>query len=241
MGLMSTTGLVWAAPATRNARSHALEIIRSKIISLELAPGSQLSENELAGQLGLSRTPVRESLILLAEERLVTVVPQVGTLVAPIVESEIATAQFVRESLELAALAESVGRATPAQIEGLNQVVEAQRSADRHDDTGRFFVLDEEFHFSLMDISGHGAAWRTVGQAKSHLDRARRLSLATTSQLTVLIDQHQQIIDSLASGDAGAAASALRGHLRKVFDDIGAIREKNPEFFASVSQQLRRR
>jgi DNA-binding GntR family transcriptional regulator len=231
---MSTSASSWVAPATRNARSHALEVIRSKIISLELAPGSQLSENELANQLGLSRTPIRESLILLAEERLVFVVPQVGTLVAPIVESEIATSQFVRESLELAALGESVGRATAAQIDGLNSLVEAQRFADRYDDTERFFTLDEEFHFSLMSISGHGAAWRTVGQAKSHLDRARRLSLAMTSQLTVLIDQHQQIIDSLVDGDAGAAASALRGHLRKVFNDIADIREKSPELFSAA-------
>jgi DNA-binding GntR family transcriptional regulator len=238
---MSISGTSWVAPASRNARSHALEVIRSKIISLELAPGSHLSENELAGQLGLSRTPVRESLILLAEERLVAVVPQVGTLVSPIVESEIATSQFVRESLELAALAESVGKANHAQIAGLNDLVDAQRAADRQDDTEKFFALDEEFHYSLMNISGHGAAWRTVGQAKSHLDRARRLSLSMTSQLTTLIDQHQQIIDSLAAGDANAAADALRDHLRKVFNDIAEIREKNPELFAVVGQKSRRR
>lgn len=238
---MTIPGTAWVTPATRNARSHALEVIRSKIISLELAPGSQLSENELAGQLGLSRTPIRESLILLAEERLVTVVPQVGTLVAPIVETEIATSQFVRESLELAALAESVGRATPAQIAGLNGLVEAQRVADRHDDTERFFALDEEFHYSLMNISGHGAAWRTVGQAKSHLDRARRLSLSMTRQLTLLIEQHQQVVDSLEAGDATAAASALRGHLRKVFNDIAAIREQSPELFSTGPALSRRR
>jgi DNA-binding GntR family transcriptional regulator len=238
---MSIPGTPWAPPSPRNARGHALEIIRAKIISLELAPGTQLSENELAGQLGLSRTPVRESLILLAEERLVSVVPQVGTLVAPIVESEIATSQFVRESLELAALGESVGKASAAQIDGLNDLVDAQRAADRHDDTEKFFALDEEFHYSLMNISGHGSAWRTVGQAKSHLDRARRLSLSTTRQLSTLIEQHQQIVDSLAAGDADAAANALRGHLRKVFNDIAAIREKNPEFFVMATALPRRR
>jgi DNA-binding GntR family transcriptional regulator len=231
----------WVTPATRNARSHALEIIRQKIISLELAPGSQLSENELASQLGLSRTPIRESLILLAEERLVSVVPQVGTLVAPIVELEIATAQFVRESLEVAALLESVSRITPAEVAGLNALTDAQRAADAANDTERFFTLDEEFHFALMSISGHGSAWRTVGQAKAHLDRARRLSLTLTRQLTTLIEQHQAIIDSLAAGDADAAVSALRGHLRKVFNDIEVIREQNPELFSVARQPGRKR
>jgi DNA-binding GntR family transcriptional regulator len=230
-----------AASAPRNARAHALELIRQKIVTMELAPGSQISENELAGQIGLSRTPVRESLILLAEERLVVVVPQVGTLVSPIVESEIATAQFVRESLELAALAESVGRATPAQIMALNALTDAQRSADKRGDTEEFFALDEEFHAALMDISGHGSAWRTVGQAKAHLDRARRLSLATTSQMGTLIEQHQEVVDALEKGHGDDATSSLRAHLRKVFEDITVIREQNPEYFAEAASTGRRR
>ena len=61
-----------------------LEQLRRRITSLELLPGAPLSENELATQLGVSRTPVRESLIVLVEEGLVSVVPQVGTFVAPI-------------------------------------------------------------------------------------------------------------------------------------------------------------
>jgi DNA-binding GntR family transcriptional regulator len=239
--IMSTIGLArLSAQSSRNARSIALENIRQRIITLEFAPGSHLSENELAGQLGISRTPVRESLILLAEEQLVSIVPQVGTVVSPIVESEIATAQFVRESLELAALSESVQLAGPADIAVLNALVAQQRVADTAHDIENFFTLDEEFHYALMSISGHGAAWRTVGQAKAHLDRARRLSLTTTEQLTLLIEQHQSIVDSLERGDAGEAAAALRGHLRKVFDDIDDIRQKNPALFATPAN-LRRR
>jgi DNA-binding GntR family transcriptional regulator len=225
----------------RNARAHALDLIRQKIITMELPPGSQISENELAGQIGLSRTPVRESLILLAEERLVVVVPQVGTLVSPIVESEIATAQFVRESLELAALTESVGRATPEQLMGLRALTDAQRAADRRGDTEAFFALDEDFHSALMEISGHGSAWRTVGQAKAHLDRARRLSLSTTSQMDTLIGQHEAVIDALEAGSREDATASLRSHLRKVFDDITVIREQNPEYFAQPVGAGRRR
>ena len=226
------SGALRARPAAtrRNARTHALEIIRQKIITLELAPGARLSENELAGQLGLSRTPIRESLILLAEEQLVFVVPQVGTLVAPILLSEIETAQFVRESLELAALSESVARATPDDIAELNAIIDAQRIADSRKTQAGFFTLDEEFHATLMGISGHGSAWRTVAQAKAHLDRARHLSLSFTG-MGVLIDQHQGITDSLAAGNGDAAASAMREHLRRVFNDIAAVRQTNPELF----------
>jgi DNA-binding GntR family transcriptional regulator len=238
---MSAVGFTrLSAQSSRNARGIALENIRQRIITLEFAPGSHLSENDLAGQLGISRTPVRESLILLAEEQLVSIVPQVGTVVSPIVESEIATAQFVRESLELAALSEAVQLAEPTDIAALNVLVAEQRVADTRHDIETFFALDEEFHYALMSISGHGAAWRTVGQAKAHLDRARRLSLTTTEQLALLIEQHQSIVDSLERGDADEAATALRGHLRKVFADIDEIRQKNPALFAQPAN-LRRR
>jgi DNA-binding GntR family transcriptional regulator len=228
-------------PPVRTARSLALDVIRQKIIRLELAPGARLSENELASQLGFSRTPVRESLIVLTEERLVSVVPQVGTLVAPISEKEIATAQFVRESLELAALRESASRVTPEQIADLNALIVRQRGAQLRQDSEEFFALDEDFHFTLMSISGHGSAWRTVGQAKAHLDRARRLTLTLTTQFTTLIEQHQAVIDALAIGAIDDATSALRAHLRRVFEDIAFIRTTSPELFSENSLAARRR
>jgi DNA-binding GntR family transcriptional regulator len=218
-------------PTRRNARSHALDTIRQKIITVELAPGAQLSENVLAGQLGLSRTPIRESLILLAEERLVFVVPQVGTVVAPILLSEVETAQFVREALELTALKESFSRVTPENIAELNTIIDAQRFAESRGSLPSFFVLDEEFHSALMGISGHGSAWRSVSQAKAHLDRARHLSLAVNHNIGFLIGQHQQIVDSLARGENEATETALRAHLRKIYEDIATIRADNPLLF----------
>ena len=80
------------------------ETLRRKVLTLELPPGAALSENELAAALGVSRTPVRESLILLAEEGLVQVFPQVGSFVSRVDPDGVADAQFLREAVELAAL-----------------------------------------------------------------------------------------------------------------------------------------
>jgi DNA-binding GntR family transcriptional regulator len=86
------TGSVHAMRASsRSARVIVHEILRQRIIELDFAPGEPLSESDLAGKLGVSRTPVRESLILLAEEGLVDVVPQVGTFVSRIRESDTAS------------------------------------------------------------------------------------------------------------------------------------------------------
>ena len=192
-----------------------------------------MSENELAGQLGVSRTPVRESLIVLVEEGLVSVVPQVGTFVSPMRLSDIATAQFIREALELASLTEAVERVADSDVEELRELLAEQRHAATRSDRDAFLVLDDAFHVRLMAISAHASAWRAVSQAKAHLDRARRLSLPLPDQLGVLIDQHEAVVEALAARDAAAAGAALRTHLRKVFDDIAVIRDQHPDFFAA--------
>lgn len=215
----------------RNARTHVLEQIRTRILRLDIAPGAPVSENELAADLGVSRTPVRESLILLVEEGLVTVVPQVGTFVAPMREADIATAQFVRESLEVASLRESVGQVADLDRDDLEDLLTAQRRAGARSDNEAFLALDDAFHSRLMAISGHGSAWRTVSQAKAHLDRARRLSLPLPGQIEHLVDEHQAVVTALLAGDEAGAVAALQLHLRKVFDDIGTIRAEHPDYF----------
>ena len=216
------------ARAKGNARTVALATIRHKIITLELAPGSRLSESDLADQLGLSRTPVRESLILLGNEQLVSVIPQVGTIVAPILLSQIETAQFVRESIEVAAVHEASLRAKKKDITHLNSILDAQRVADARNSWAAFVALDDEFHSTVMSISGHGSAWRTVARAQAHLERAQQHSPSSTV-MSVLIGYHQVITDAMATGNAEVASRAMREHLRGVFAAIVKARESGPE------------
>ena len=215
----------------RSTRQLVHELLRTRIVSLELAPGTYLSENELAADLGVSRTPVRESLILLAEEGLVDVYPQMGTFVSRIRHRDVVSAQFIREALECASLGDAVGLATGEDVEDLRELIAAQAGAERRDDTEAFFRLDEEFHARLMAVGGHADAWRVVGQAKAQLDRARRLSLPLTQQLALLIGQHTAVVDLLEQGDAGGADETLRSHLRLVFKDVETIRSRHPELF----------
>ncbi|KAF4411102.1 MULTISPECIES: GntR family transcriptional regulator [Streptomyces] len=236
-----TEGLHAARARGRNTRQLVHELLRSRIISLELAPGASLSENDLAAELGVSRTPVRESLILLGEEGLVDVYPQLGTFVARIRERDIAAAQFIREALECAALRDAVGRATRRDVADLRELLAAQADTERRDDPEGFFRLDEEFHARLMAAGGHPEAWPVVSQAKAQLDRARRLSLPLTQQLSLLIGQHTAVVDQLEQGDLDRADEALRSHLRLVFTDVQTIRAEHPELFAEPEAPVRPR
>jgi DNA-binding GntR family transcriptional regulator len=240
---MSTASASRSSLGTKKAsvRDQTLETLRRGIISLELAPGSPISENELAAKFGVSRTPVRESLILLQEDGLVQVFPQLGTFVSRVDASKVAKAQFIREAIECASLADAVVPSDESEVRILREILDQQRESDRRDDVEEFFVLDEAFHRELMRAGGHESAWGTVNSAKAHLDRARRMSLITARPVSTLIEQHTQIVDHLESGDLNGAVTYLREHLRAVFDDVQRIREATPELFTDGDSEERPR
>jgi GntR family transcriptional regulator, rspAB operon transcriptional repressor len=213
------------------------EQLRRRIISGELAPGAPLSENDLAAELSVSRTPVRESLILLADEDLVQVFPQLGSFVSRVDMRHVADAQFIREAIELASLRDAAVRLDQPALAALRDMLSRQRAVG--DDAEEFFRLDEEFHQMLLAVGGHAGAWRSVESAKAHLDRARRLGLRMVSPAATLVAQHTAVVDGLASGDPAAAEAALREHLRAVFGDIERIRERSPELFVSGESGVR--
>jgi DNA-binding GntR family transcriptional regulator len=217
-----------------SARELTFKALRRGIVSLALAPATPLSENELAKEFGVSRTPVRESLILLREEGLVEVVPQVGTFVSQVDLDRVAEAQFIREAIECTALAGLTDTdASSPILQRLRTNLRQQREAQADGDGERFFALDEEFHRLLLELSGRQGAWSSVDAAKAHLDRARRLSLMGTRAIGDLVDQHLRVVEAIEHGAVASAVAALRTHLRTVFDDIERIRRESPELFST--------
>lgn len=232
--MSSPSPLLTARVRGENTRRLVHTWLRRQIIDLELAPGAPLSEAEIGARLGVSRTPVRESLILLAEEGLVEVFPQRGSFVGPIRYEDVVAAQFVREAIECSSLelaGEKVGAGDVAELRAL---IVRQSEADRDDDASRFFDLDEEFHQLLLRACGHDPAWRIVASAKAQMDRARRLSLPEGGKMADLVAQHAAVVDALAGGDVPAAVAQLREHLRVVLQDITHIQDERPELFAGA-------
>lgn len=212
------------------ARARVYANLRDAIVRAELAPGRQLSENELAASLGVSRTPIREALVRLRDERLVEIVPQLGTFVTAISASAVADAQFIREALECAAVRVGAQRATAEDIEGLEQNLRAQDRACEAADHDAFYVLDDQFHQALCDLSGR-QVWAITQRAKSHLNRIRRLSIPIDTYLPEMIAEHREIVARLADNDPDGAEAALRHHLQMVLREVPRIRAEHPDFF----------
>lgn len=215
-------------PASRTALYAEL---RQRVISLELAPGEVLSENQLAADLGVSRTPIRECLIMLRQEGFVEVVPQVGTFVSRVDPRRVADAQFIREAVETSGLQQAGDDLDAQVIARLTDNVARQRGTES--DIAAFVALDEDFHRGLLALSGHESAWEAIASERAHLDRARRLGLVEVTP-AAYIAEHAAILDALVVGERDRAVELLRGHVRAVFADIEQVRARMPELFEST-------
>jgi GntR family transcriptional regulator, rspAB operon transcriptional repressor len=226
--------------ATRDRRARPrgqiYVLLRDAIVSAELAPGRQLSENELAALLGVSRTPIREALQRLRDDRLVEIVPQLGTFVTRISEDAVADAQFVREALECAAVRQAALRARDQDLAGLETIIRRQEASREANDYDAFYVLDDELHHALCDLSGHEIAWSLSQRAKGHLNRVRRLSLPEPGYLMEMISEHRAVVAAVAERDPDQAEHALRHHLRMVLSTLPAIRAQHPDYFESEEE-----
>ena len=230
--------LVHAATTARRGRPRGqiYVVLRDAIVSAALEPGRQLSENELAALLGVSRTPIREALQRLRDDRLVEIVPQLGTFVTRISEAAVADAQFVREALECAAVRQAALRVRDDDLAGLEATIRRQEAAREAADYDGFYVLDDELHRALCDLSGHEIAWSLSQRAKGHLNRVRRLSLPEPGYLMEMISEHRAVVAAVADRDPDAAEQALRHHLRMVLSTLPAIRAQHPDYFDSEGE-----
>jgi DNA-binding GntR family transcriptional regulator len=209
----------------------AYAALRTAIVTAQLAPGRQLSENELAGLIGVSRTPVREALLRLRDERLVEVVPQLGTFVTFIDDDAVADAHFVREALEVNALRHASSEPDPSALLALRGNLDAQERAAAAGDDDAFARLDDELHHLLCDLSGRAVAWRLSERARGQLDRVRRLSLPDAAYRRQMLAEHRSVVAAVAAGDADLAERELRHHLRMVLSSLPDIRRAHPEYF----------
>jgi DNA-binding GntR family transcriptional regulator len=206
-----------------------MRALRDRIINNDLAPGMRLSEADVAVGFGVSRQPVREAFIKLAEEGLVEVRPQRGTFVRKISTGAVMDARFVREAIEADIVKLVAQDSDTSLVADLTDLVDAQRSVALNDPRS-FIPLDDAFHRTLAEAAGKVNAWRVIEGMKSQMDRVRQLS-TLQFPMARLIDQHAAIVRAIAARDPSAAETAMREHLRAILLDLPLIRQGLPEYF----------
>jgi DNA-binding GntR family transcriptional regulator len=207
------------------------ETLHEDIIALRIQPGASLSENDLASRYGVSRTPVREALLRLADEGLVEIVPKSGTTVSRIPYAQLNEAIVIRKALEEVAVREASRRATKSQITGLWSLVERQREAAKADDRKGFHAADEAFHAAIAEAAGYPGIWQLVNQVKVQVDRIRHLTLPEGGRMLRVTKEHAAVLTAMEKRDAERAIAAMRSHLDGLDHSLPDIRRRNPDFF----------
>lgn len=234
-GMTTPTAAGGAAPSfKRNSRGLSAQVhawLYDAVVSVRFEPRRRLSENDLASELGVSRTPVRDALYRLAEEGLVDVFPQHGTFVARIDRQGLADAQFVRESLERAAFAKAVREASPEHLTEMRDNLALQERARDRGDIEAFFGLDQSLHQLFFDAARHPGAGAVARRARPQMDRVRRLSVPEATGIEALVEDHRALVEAIAEGDAGTGDAVLTRHLRLILDTVEKVRETYPDYF----------
>ncbi len=193
--------------------------LRFNIIRLHLFPGQAISETEVSDRLGISRTPVREAFIRLAEDGLLEVKPQKWSSI-PLIDLEQAEeARFVRLSLEKSILAEACLRFPRDFLSELELNIALQNRYLTEKDFDRFLFADDEFHRIVYRGCGKERIWSFIKKLYFNYDRLRIMTLARTSEQ--LIRQHRDILTLIAAGNGSGVDATIEEHLtNKIFKQV---------------------
>ncbi len=213
----------------RTATSIIHEELRREIVGLVRIPGDVVSEKEIAAAYGVSRTPVREAILKLADERLVETFPQFGTFVSRIPVAGLFEAILVRTALERLTTRIATQKSDATAIDNIAAKIKDQRRAAKIQDRDAFHDADEAFHEAIAIASGHVGIWRIVQTVKFQVDRYRRLTLPAPGRMMKVIKEHEAVLKCIRQGNAVAAEESMAVHLAALasFDDLGQI---NPNY-----------
>lgn len=205
------TQLVRPALTSRPLYEEVAEHLRQRIFSRQLAPGAWVDESIITAELGISRTPLREAIKVLATEGLMTMQPRRGAYVTDVSE------QDLREVFELLALLESDAASVVAAQNNAQTLLALDalhtQLLTAKDDHEAFFTLNEQFHAELLKAAGNRWRQQTVADLRKVMKLNRHHSLFKTGRVEESIKEHSAIMAALRCGDAPKTALAMRHHM----------------------------
>ncbi|MEP3298158.1 GntR family transcriptional regulator [Tateyamaria sp.] len=206
-------------------------VLRDQILNMSLEPGFVLRKGALCEQLGVSRSPVAEALGKLSSEGLVDIVPQSATRVSRLSLSTIKEESFLREAIEVAAVAKIARERNEEQLSKLSRNLRLQNLLIEDGDHAGFFEADVEFHNLVLQFTGFPKVIAAADHLSLQLLRARMLLLPEKGRPREAVDEHQEILNAIISKDGKAAGASMAAHLRQLIDRLTPLESAHPEFF----------
>ena len=213
-------------------RDVVFETMRDAIITQVLKPGERLMEIQLADEMGVSRTPVREAIRKLELEGLVVMVPRKGAYVAGVSMKDIHEVYEVRSALEMLAVTLAAERITEEELDALErQVLRESEEEDRQDgsDLDNIIYIDSSFHDIIYQAAHNQRLVQFVNILQEQLQRFRAASLARPGRSKTALEEHKQIVEALSERNGDLAAKLAREHIENAENAMIASMEEKGE------------
>ncbi|WP_246660611.1 GntR family transcriptional regulator [Nitratireductor sp. XY-223] len=205
--------------------------LKDAIMSLDYAPGDILRKNDIAAELGVSRSPVSEAFAKLASEGLVEIIPQSGTYVSRFSMDEIREGTFIRAALELAAVEKITAERTDEQLTLLNRNLRMQEILLQDGDIPGFYRADEEMHALILSFTGYRRLAKLAESTWLLVNRARQLILPTPGRVQETLKEHTAIVQAIRDGDPATARITTADHLGQLIKRLEPLERDRPELF----------
>lgn len=213
---------------------YAYRVLHLNIMECNLLPGSPINEGEVAGLLGISRTPVHEAVNRLKEEGLVDIVPRKESRVSRIKVSYIHEGVVLRCATEPQIAKQAAGRLTTEHAKRMEENLEQLRSVIEPEWQWRhFFAIDGEFHRLIYEAVGMMRIFKAVSRVANHLDRLRYLSGNLWGKDTALTvyEEHRALYHMLLSRGSADLEPLLRKHMTRSREKMDEVIARFPGYF----------
>lgn len=195
----------------RSLSDHAYDVLRGRIVGLELAPGTRLVERDLAVELEVSRIPLREAMQRLVQDGLVVVVPRQGAIVAPFTVDDVRDLFDVRESLEVLAARLAAERAEPAGLAALADQLEIAREATARDDKPAIAAANSRFHALIIELAANPLLANLLGPLEARTQWL--FHLTKDRDPGVQCREHEELLAAISAHDPDRAAESAFHHV----------------------------
>lgn len=201
-------------------REQVYDELKRRILTGQIRPGTRMMEIELAEDLGVSRTPVREAIRGLGKEGLVTIEPHRGALASEISVKDMIDTLTVREDLDALAAYLASSRITKAEEKKLLELTDKYAAAIESGDMDTMIRADEAFHKRIARLSGNKTLYSVVRTVQTQVLRFRYLYYEDLANYRNMPTEHREIIEALVSGDSELARKVAYNHVKRLKDFV---------------------
>ena len=214
------------------------EEIKNQIITLDLKPGTRICETEISTRFGVSRTPVRDVLKKLEEDKLLVVFPKSGTYISKIDLSGLSDIMYLRTSVETNVMSELMNKISPSQLKHLYDVLEEQEKALNREVIGSksfanlFFTYDLDFHREIYRLVDKENLLELLNDSFPYYQRYRYMTnLRQKESVAALCSIHRELLEAMEKKDAKMLLEVSKRHNTSGLNGIKTVLEKHPDYF----------